>query len=62
MEKGLEKNCGVIILANDSKSFDNVVKKTLKKPKGHPEAVNRRTDNTMAKVKKTKEQTTQWPK
>jgi hypothetical protein len=44
-------------------------KKSLKIPKGQPEAVYRRTDNTMAKRYQRgnqklyfEEQTTQWPK
>jgi hypothetical protein len=37
-------------------------KKSLKIPKGQSESVNRRTNNTMAKRKRTKEQTIQWPK
>jgi hypothetical protein len=35
-----------------------LAKKSLKKPKGKSESVNRRTDNTMAKRKSTKGQTT----
>jgi len=34
------------------------IKKSLKIPKGQSESVNRRTDNTMAKSKSTKGQTT----